>query len=296
MLRRLIARWQGILLALIGIVATAWLAATDRLGLYIHPRYFWFTVIMAAIAAVFVVVAFAITPLREPDDAVTDATDAPDATDGPAPAGHATVDAAAHAHDHIHDHVHDHTPEHDHGRPPGRSRLPGSIRAALAATIVVGAAAALLVLPPATLTSATASQRSINSSGATLEQSGPALVGGDSSQFTVKDWALLLRQNPDAEYFADQTVEVSGFVTESPDDPENVFYVARFVVTCCAVDAQPVGVPVYLPGWAEQFAPDQWVAASGAFVPNPAGSTTLPLLMEPSDLTVIEQPDQPYVF
>jgi uncharacterized repeat protein (TIGR03943 family) len=250
LLERLIARWQGILLALIGIVATAWLAATDRLGLYIHPRYFWFTIIMAAIAAVFVIVAFAITPVRE----------------------------------------------HEHDEQPGSSRLPASIRAALAGAIVVAAAVALLLLPPATLTSATASQRSINSSGATLEQSGPALVGGDTSQFTVKDWALLLRQNPDAEYFADQTVEISGFVTESPDDPENVFYVARFVVTCCAVDAQPVGVPVYLPGWAEQFEPDEWVAASGAFVPNPDGSSTLPLLMEPADLTVIEQPDQPYVF
>lgn len=265
------------MLALIGIVATVWLAATDRLGLYIHPRYFWFTVVMAAIAAVFVVVAFAMTPVREPTD---------EATDAAAPADRARPDDRDHDHDHDHDHEHE----------PPRSPVRGSLRVALAATVLVGAAASLLVLPPATLTSATASQRSINSSGATLEQSGPVLVGGDTSQFTVKDWSLLLRQNPDPGYFADQTIEVTGFVTESPDDPDNVFYVARFVVTCCAVDAQPVGVPVYLPGWAERFEPDEWVAASGAIVPNPAGSSTLPLLLEPADLTVIEQPDQPYVF
>jgi uncharacterized repeat protein (TIGR03943 family) len=250
--RRLVARWQGILLALIGIVATAWLAATDRLGLYIHPRYFWFTVIMAAIAAVLVVAAFALAPLAEPES-------------------------------------HEHAPD-------ASTRRSGSIRAALAATIVVGAAFALLVLPPATLTSATATQRSINSTGATLDRNVPVFAGGDTSQFTVKDWAMLLRQGPDADYLADKTVDVTGFVTASPDDPENVFYVARFVVTCCAVDAQPVGVPVYLPRWAERFAADQWVEASGVFAPNPGSPSTEALLLTPDELSVVEQPDQPYVF
>jgi uncharacterized repeat protein (TIGR03943 family) len=250
--RRLVARWQGILLALIGIVATAWLAATDRLGLYIHPRYFWFTVIMAAIAAVLVVAAFALAPLAEPES-------------------------------------HEHAPD-------ASTRRSGSIRAALAATIVVGAAFALLVLPPATLTSATATQRSINSTGATLDRNVPVFAGGDTSQFTVKDWAMLLRQGPDAEFLADKTVDVTGFVTASPDDPENVFYVARFVVTCCAVDAQPVGVPVYLPRWAERFAADQWVEASGVFAPNPGSPSSEALLLTPDELSVVEQPDQPYVF
>ena len=259
MRRRLIARWQGVLLALIGIVATAWLAATDRLGLYIHPRYFWFTVIMAAIGAVLVVAAFAVAPLPEPREE---------------------------------EHEHD---EHVHAEEPSSTRA-GAIGAALAATIIVGAAFALLVLPPATLTSATAAQRSINSSGATLDQDAPALVGGDTSQFTVKDWALLLRQSPDASTFADKTVDVTGFVTASPDDPDNVFYVARFVVTCCAVDAQPVGVPVYLPGWAERFSPDQWVTASGPIVPNPGSPSTDGLLLAPDEISVTDQPDQPYVY
>jgi putative membrane protein len=248
-------------LALIGIVATVWLAATDRLGLYIHPRYFWFTVIMAAIGAVLVVAAFAVAPLPE-------------------------------SREEEHEHEHD---GHVHAEEPSPTRA-GGIRAALAATIVVGAAIALLVLPPATLTSATASQRSINSSGATVDQDAPALVGGDTSQFTVKDWALLLRQSPDASTFADETVDVTGFVTASPDDPDNVFYVARFVVTCCAVDAQPVGVPVYLPGWTERFSPDQWVTASGPIVPNPGSPSTDALLLAPDEISVTDQPDQPYVY
>ncbi len=266
---RLIARWQGILLSLIGIVATVWLAATDRLGLYIHPRYFWFTVIMAGIAAVLVVAAFAFAPLREAEHEHEPGAEL-GGEDGP-----------------------DHEPAHRHRSEASRA---GRLRGALAALIVAGAAIALLVLPPTTLTSSTATQRSINSTGSTLGGEAPTLVGGDTSQFSVKDWALLLRQNPDAEYFAEQDVAVTGFVTPSPDDPENVFYVARFVVTCCAVDAQPVGVPVYFPDWEESFAADQWVAASGAFVPNEGSTSAEPLLLSPDDVTVTEQPEQPYVF
>ena len=263
---RLITRWQGIVLALVGIVATVWLALTDRLGLYIHPRYSVFTVVMAAIAAVLVIAAFAMTPVGGDDDS----------------GGH------------------DHDADADDGRmgsgPRRRSRV-DTLRGVIAGTIVLGATVALLVLPPATLTSTTATQRSINSAGSTLAgDTAPALVGGDTSQFTVKDWALLLRQNPDADYFSGKTVDVTGFVTASPEDPENVFYVSRFVVTCCAVDAQPVGVPVHLPGWEDRFEADQWVTATGAFASNPGSPSAESLLLEPTDLQPTEEPDQPYVF
>ena len=40
-------RWQGVLLIVAALVATVWLAATNQLILYIHPRYVVFTVIMA---------------------------------------------------------------------------------------------------------------------------------------------------------------------------------------------------------------------------------------------------------
>ena len=252
------------MLALIGIVATVWLALTDRLGLYIHPRYTVFTVVMALIASVLVVAAFAMPPIADGDE------------------------------DHEHE---DAQGDDDHDQPAARSRRADTVRALLAGTIIASATIALLVLPPSTLTSATATQRSINSGGSTLEGAeAPSLVGGDTSQFSVKDWALLVRQNPDPEYLAGKTVDVTGFVTPSPDDPENVFYVSRFVVTCCAVDAQPVGVPVHLPGWDDSLDADEWVTVSGEFEPNADSSSAEALLLEPADVTPTEQPAQPYVF
>ncbi|WCI08491.1 hypothetical protein PJ267_19900 [Arthrobacter sp. OVS8] len=48
---------HGVMLSLIGIAATLWLAVTGKLELYIHPRYVPFTVTMTVVAAVVSVAA-----------------------------------------------------------------------------------------------------------------------------------------------------------------------------------------------------------------------------------------------
>ncbi len=257
------------MLALVGIVATVWLALTGQLGLYINPDTSWFAILMASIGAVFVVAAFAFPPLD--DEHVSEA-------DAASPVPHGKL----HEHEHEHEHA--------------SSTPPGKIRTALAAMIVVGATLALLVLPPATLTSAVAAQRSINSDTSAINQGGTTLVGADTSSFTVKDWAVLLRQNPDVDAYTGTPVTASGFVLASAEDSENVFFITRFVVTHCAIDAQPVGVPVYLPGWQDDYEADQWVEASGALAANPAQTGTDPLVLVPEELERIEEPSDPYVY
>jgi len=168
----------------------------------------------------------------------------------------------------------------------------------------VGLATALAVsmvaLPATTLTSATAQQRDINSTvldlGTTDVASVTAGSAGAFETFSVVDWASLLRQTSDLSFFANKPVVVSGFITADPEDPENLFYVARFVVTCCAVDAQPVGVPVYAPNWRSSFKIDDWVEVRGEFATNPSQSSKQPLAVDPSDITPIEQPREPYLF
>jgi uncharacterized repeat protein (TIGR03943 family) len=289
---RLIERWKGVALTLIGVVATVWLTVTGQLGLYIHPRYFGFTAVMAIVGGVLALLALALVPGRDEDD--------------------------EHGHDHD---GHDHPPV---GRvasgarvsrpsramveigAPGRDTRPPSsgatrptagravVGAVLGAVIVVGALVALLVFPPATLTASTAIDRDIDRTTADLAGDAPSLAGADPSRFTVKDWALLLRQTEDPTAFAGQEVALTGFVTPAPGDPDDSFYVARFTVTCCAVDAQPVGVAVHMPGWRDTFAVDDWVEATGGFGLDPAGSEQLVLV--PDTVEPTEQPEQPYVF
>jgi uncharacterized repeat protein (TIGR03943 family) len=259
---RLLARWKGIALSLISVVSTLWLAATGRLGLYIHPRYFEFSVVLAVIAGVLLILAVAIVP---------------GADDGPR-GGVEEADA--------HDHLHDPPP----GR-PWRARL----RTLAGAAVIACAAVALLVLPPAALTASTATQREVNTTAVDTSVTAAAPTG-DTASFTVRDWATLLRQGASEQFLAGRTATVSGFVTPDASDPENVFYVARFVVTCCAVDAQPVGVPLHQPDWASTYAEGQWLEVTGGFGANPSVTSTEAVVLEPETITPIDEPAMPYVY
>jgi putative membrane protein len=282
--RRLLDRWQGVLLTLVVGVATLWLAATGQLVLYIHPRYDVFTVVMIVIGMALSLATLAFSPVRGDD-----------------------------SHD-----DHDHGPGHDHdgrldaaevpavedGLRPRRRRpvATGAGRLAFSAGVAVTAAVAIAVvaLPPATLTSATAGQRDVNSSTAALDSTTVADATGASSEayrsFSVLDWAGLLRQTTDLAFYEGKTADVVGFVTPSDTDPDDVFYVSRFVITCCAVDAQPVGVPVYLPGWQDQVAADDWVEVSGGFDTNRSSSSQDPVALVPDDVTTVGQPSDPYLY
>jgi putative membrane protein len=186
---------------------------------------------------------------------------------------------------------------HSHEAPNTRVQ---NITANTAAVLALAVAVAMIVIPPATLTSATVAQRSINSSGVGAEVQSVADADNASAaafaSFTVLDWASLLRQTSDTSFYADKPANVVGFITEDTDDPTNVFYVSRFVITCCAVDAQPVGVPVYMPGWADQYALDDWVEIDGGFVANPSSTSAQQIALIPDVVTPVGEPSEPYLF
>ena len=245
-------RWQGIALCVAALVSTVWLAVTNQLILYIHPRYIVFTVIMAALGLVLVVSSFRRSP----------------------------------AHDH----------DHDQPSPHGFRRAITVVGTVLTLNLAV----ALVVVPPTTLTTATAEQRVINStqvgSGARTVDSAASAPAGAFARFTVLDWSSLLRQTTDAGFYRDKAANIVGFITKDTDDPQNVFYVSRFVITCCAVDAQPVGVPVYLPNWRDRFAADQWVKVSGSFETNPSTKSQQSIALVPTVTTKVDQPSEPYLY
>ncbi|MGO4855814.1 TIGR03943 family putative permease subunit [Arthrobacter sp. 2MCAF14] len=249
-IRRLVGRWQGVVLSLIGLIATVWLGLSGQLALYIHPRYFVFTVIMAVIAGVLALAAFAFAPTTH---------------DG-----------------------------HEHGDEPG-SRW-GWLWPVGSVLTIIAAVVALLILPPSTLTTATVAQRDLNGSASALTLKAPALPGkGDYSAFTVRDWASLLRSGAGQDFFADKTATVTGFISADKTDP-NVFFVTRFVVTCCAVDAQPIGVPVYHPGWQNEYKADSWVTVTSSFRANPNTASREAIVLIPDSIKPTTQPAQPYVY
>jgi putative membrane protein len=243
-------RWRGVVLMAVVVVATVWLALSNQLILYIHPRYVVFTVIMALIALAFVAAsAF----LREP-------------------------------------HEHDEAPT---------ALQNGLSASALVLSLAIGAA--MIVVPPATLSSATVDQRAMNSSSITGDQSVSVSAAASTSdaafaKFSVLDWSSLLRQTSELSFYADKPVDVVGFVSADPDDPENMYFVSRFIITCCAVDAQPVGVPVYAPNWADDVSPDDWVRVTGGFGANPSTASKQSVALLPESTERVEQPGEPYLY
>jgi putative membrane protein len=250
----------GLLLLAACIVSTLWLAVTGQLGLYIHPRYFVFTGIMAVIGLVATVAGFALRPAD-----------------------------AAEEHDH------------DHGSAepaPGRASPRARVSRVAIAGVVTVTVVAVLVLPPRTLTTSTVTQRALNSSTVASDAApDEELLGtSDFSTLGVRDWSQLLAQTTDPTFFTSKSVDITGFVSADPDDPDDVFYVTRFVVTCCAVDAQPVGVPVYQPGWSSTLETDEWVRVQGPFASNPSARSRQPLAVMPQGVQQVDQPADPYVY
>jgi uncharacterized repeat protein (TIGR03943 family) len=256
-------RWRGVLLIGVISIGTVWLAINNQLVLYIHPRYVVFTVIMAIIALAFAVARVVVSGQRDR---------------GRHHAGH------------------DHDDEDDDLEP---TRPLQKVLSIAALALAVGLAAGAVLLPPATLSAATASQRDITAAQTNLDaaslQDASSADGPTFSRYTVLEWSSLLAQTSDPTFYAGKPADVIGFITPDPD-ADDVFYVSRFIITCCAVDAQPVGVPVYMPDWKTQFSADDWVEGTGEFASSRSTQSSAAIAMNPSGVIGVDEPSDPYLY
>jgi uncharacterized repeat protein (TIGR03943 family) len=165
----------------------------------------------------------------------------------------------------------------------------------LVAALVLVAAYAL---PARTLSSDIASQRTANFNNTPTQTSGSgntlALFGTDTTRLTIADWASAFNLKTNANFYAGKKVDLVGFVFHPKGTPSDVFYVSRFRMTCCAVDAQPIGVPVYSPGWREKFEEDSWVRVTGSFTETDQDIAE-PAIVTPQSIERTDQPANPYV-
>jgi putative membrane protein len=259
---RELRRWRGVLLIGVISIGTVWLAINNELVLYIHPRYVVFTVIMAVVALAFAVARVIVSGRR------------------------------ALVHD-DHDHEDDEDDDDLDARPLQRVLSIGAL--VLAAALATGA----VLLPPATLSAATAAQRDItdvtvNTDAASLDDAESA-DAATFARYTVVEWSSLLAQSSDPAFYAGKQADIIGFITPDPH-ADDVFYISRFSITCCAVDAQPIGVPVYLPDWQSQFHADDWVEVTGQFGANHSAESTAVIALNPTGVTGVDQPADPYLY
>lgn len=291
-----INRWRGVALSMILAVATLWLAWSNLLTFFIHPRYVFFTVEMALLALLASVWAIW-RGIHEEDE--------------------------EHGHDHSHhDHAHHHGPfqndagqENTHGpdsplAPPLKAPLtpragrreprqfPTWLSGAASALVIAVVAGMVLVAPPAPLSATLASERALAGGGVGERSTGKAVITTLAQlpdQATVGDWAQLLANAPAEEVLGQKPV-LDGFIIAPEEIADHGYYLVRFQIACCAVDALPVGIPVVDPAWRDKYSEGQWLRVSGEFTPNPGMPFPEEAVLTPSNVETIDEPEQPYLF
>lgn len=130
----------------------------------------------------------------------------------------------------------------------------------------------------------------------TMTRSQPQSFRGGSrpEERSLIGWIRTLNVYPEPDAYTGQPVNISGFVIHSPELPNSYFMISRFIITCCAADAYPVGLPVKLAtGDRSTYAPDTWLQIEGKMMTETLGGKRQ-LVIQAKSLKEIPKPTNPY--
>lgn len=248
----------GLAAGLSAVTVVLWL--TGQLALYINPSSNWFAVPMAILALVGAVLSFALPRGAEAD----------------------------HGHDHGDGHEHEHGDGHDHGDEHGHEARSvwGTAATVTGGILATGVVAAIVLIPPATLSAELAMQRDTGAPPLFQGSDTVALAStGDTSTFGVGEWASVFATATNPEAFDGDTITLTGFVTPT----DGGFGLTRLVITHCVIDAQPASVPVALADGIPSTG--TWVTVTGT-IRDADGR----LQIQPASVQTVDQPKDPYEY
>ena len=150
------------------------------------------------------------------------------------------------------------------------------------------------IITPRVFTSQTAIQRGVTD---TLSMTRSHPVAFRSAKRpearSLIDWVRTLNVYPEPDTYTGQKVKVQGFAIHPKEFPDQFLMLARFVITCCAADAYPVGLPVKLTQSRAAYAPDTWLEIEGEMITETlAGKRQLTI--QASSIKPIDEPKKPY--
>lgn len=149
--------------------------------------------------------------------------------------------------------------------------------------------AAAVLLPPTSLSERTASGR-IQSSTKTVSQSQTTSYDNFSQDFThfdIVDWTSLIATNPPDSQIVGKSARFIGFVFNN----ENNKYIARFRLSCCAVDATPLTIKLGTSPAIDNLAEGTWIEVIGIFEKKDSN-----FVLKVDSISQISEPEQPYVY
>jgi uncharacterized repeat protein (TIGR03943 family) len=180
--------------------------------------------------------------------------------------------------------------EHDHaGHQHGKLNWGGLILVALPVFLGV-------LIPPKPLGAAAMVNRDISikslTSAAAPETS--SVLAKPKKEKNILDWLIEFRSTTDLTAFEGQEAKLVGFVYRDERFAKEEFMVSRFVLSCCAADAAPIGILVRSPESAS-LADDTWVEVIGYYEIGHFGEEEMPILMAET-ITPTDLPQQPYLY
>lgn len=168
---------------------------------------------------------------------------------------------------------------------------PGWGSALLLTTAILG-----LIITPQVFASQTALARGVTDLvGATRAQPQAFRASIRPEERTLVDWVRTLNVYPEPDAYTGQKAKVQGFVIHPPDLGKEYLFLARFVITCCAADAYPAGLPVKLKETRDQYPPDTWLEIEGQMITQNLANKRQ-LTIDATSLKKIPQPKNPYTY
>jgi uncharacterized repeat protein (TIGR03943 family) len=116
-------------------------------------------------------------------------------------------------------------------------------------------------------------------------------------QRSLIEWVRTLNVYPEPDAYQGQKANITGFVVYPPQLPDNYLMLARFIITCCAVDAYPVGIPVKLQESRTAYPQDTWLEVAGEMMSesSPGDATQKrQLVLVAQSVKKIPTPADPY--
>lgn len=164
----------------------------------------------------------------------------------------------------------------------------------ISSAILLGIAVFGLLFTPRPFASETAMARGI-SEGIPATRAQPQQFGNFTKpeDRSLVGWIRTLTVYPEPDEYAGQPVNIDGFAIHNPDLPDNYLTLARFIITCCAADVYPVGLPIKLPENRSAYPPDQWFQVKGQMISETLNDERT-LVVQADELTEIPEPENPY--
>ena len=163
-------------------------------------------------------------------------------------------------------------------------------------TILLTAALVGLIITPRPFASQTAIQRGLQDN-AIVTRTRPQTfrVTSKPESRSLLDWTRTLDVYPEPDAYEGQAVNVEGFVVHTNDLPETYLTLTQFVITCCAADAYPVGLPIKLEQNRQAYPVDQWFRVKGKMITETLNDRRQ-LVVLANSLDSIPEPKNPYSY